>query len=278
VREHVEAAGSGSTDLRHILALEESAPDRWEAPSPVTDRPTLFGGQVAAQALLAAGLTRPPGTVPHSLHCYFLRGGLPGVPVSLHVDRLRDGRSFAARQVVALQDGAPILTAACLFHRPETSRTLRMEHDDAPPPERCHPSPRGPESENAFELREIPAEPADVAAGRLRLWIRARGAPPETPDERAAVVAFLSDLRTGTAVAVGLGGFDDVGMMVSLDHGLWLHEDPAVDRWMLMEVRTLSYAGARGHVLGTLRSEEGDLVATFTQELVIRSARARGAG
>jgi acyl-CoA thioesterase-2 len=208
----------------------------------------------------------------HSLHAYFLQGGRPGEPITISVERTRDGRSFGTREVVATQDGNVVFSAALSFHRAEPSPVLLRPMPDVPPPEECKEVSGTQSSERAVELRVVPATKADSAVGELRAWVRSGEPLPDDPVVHTAALAFMSDLRTGTAIGIGMGGLGGFAMVASLDHGLWLHEAPRADSWLLMSVETLAYAHARGLVLGSFHALDGVPVATFTQELVIRPA------
>jgi acyl-CoA thioesterase II len=256
-----------------IFDIRTSEPDVWTVPNPPVARPTVYGGQVAAQSVLAASRSVDPDRSFHSLHAYFLRSGRPAQPMTVAVDRTRDGRSFATRQVVASQDGSVILSAALSFHRQEMSADLMRMMPDVAPPESCATLDTGQSSEAAVELRGVPAESQDSPLGALRVWVRARDPLPEDPIFHAAALVFMSDLRTGTSIGVGVGGMSKFAMVASLDHAFWLHHPAHADRWLLMSVETLAYGHARGLVLGTFHSEDGDAVASFTQELVLRPSQ-----
>jgi acyl-CoA thioesterase-2 len=221
----------------------------------------------------------PEGRYPHSFHCYFLRSGRVDVPARFHVERLRDGRSFDARLVVARQDGDALFVLTTNFQVEEIS------------PEYAIPMPEevlGPESAevlaetesnplgsdtSSFELRSVPGPvraPNGEYRSALRVWARAR-----TPlgDDRLVhmcELAFVSDMRTGSATMVPLGGRLGDVQMASLDHALWYHRPVAADDWMLIDFRPLSNGSARGLVTGTIHGRDGAHAASFNQELLTR--------
>lgn len=264
-------------DLLELLALEPDGPDRWWAPNPPVGRPTVFGGQVAAQAVMAAARTVGEDRPVHSLHAAFLRGGQPGRPLALHVDRLHDGRSFATRAVVARQDDQAVFNASIAFQREEPSATILRPFPGGPGPDECKMPNRGQDAEETVEMRDVPSGPDHSPLGEVRNWVRSRRPLPDDATVHAAALVYLSDLRTGMSVALGLGGFGSIGMVASLDHAVWIHGPVRADEWLLMGTETLAYSGSRALVLGSFHTQDGRAVATFAQELVMRPAR-DGAG
>jgi acyl-CoA thioesterase-2 len=271
-------AVSAENDLEFgtLLALRAVERDVWTVPNPTVARPTVFGGQVAAQAVLASSRTVEPDRDIHSMHAYFLRSGQPGKPTTVAVERVRDGRSFSTRQVVARQDDVAIFSAALSFHRAEPSVKLTRRIPSVPPPDSCSELNSGQSSEVAVALREVPNRSEESSIGMLRVWVRARESLPDDPALHNAALVFMSDLRTGTSIGVELGGMSRFGMVASLDHAFWLHRLTRADAWLLMSVETLAYTHARGLVLGTFHSQDGAPVATFTQELVLRPREIAG--
>jgi len=230
---------------------------------------SLYGGQVAAQALRAAGATVPDDRLPHSLHGYFLRPGRVDLPVLLHVDRDRDGGSFSARHVRAVQDGKVIFSMVASFHAHEPSASY-----DAVPtrggPEPATLSPRP--SPFMVEVREV--TPTRVGDGQVRhsdsLWVRASSPLPDDPLVHACAVTYVSDLGSG------FGQVDVPNLPAggpSIDHSLWFHESIRADEWMLLELWPLKASGARGVYSGSLRSEDGRLGALLTQEMLLRDRK-----
>lgn len=251
--------------------------------------PQVFGGQVLGQALAAAAHTVEDRFV-HSLHAYFLRRGDPQAPIIYEVDRARDGMSFSARRVVAIQRGVQIFNMAASFQRPETGLEHEATMPELPGPEGLpdlaelaarlgerlpERSRRVLQSRRAFLIR--PIVPADLLAdGSLapvkRLWIRACDALPEDPLLHAALLAYVSDYELiGTAVLPHGGNAARRRLrMASLDHAMWFHRPLRVDRWMLFDFVSPSASGARGLVLGQVWGEDGALLASLAQEGLIR--------
>jgi acyl-CoA thioesterase-2 len=283
---------SALDQLVAILDLERIDETIFRGANEDARRGRLFGGQVAAQALVAAGRTVPADRAPHSLHAYFLRGGDPSHPVIYTVDPIRDGGSFTTRRVVAQQRGKAIFSMGVSFHVHETG----FDHadplpGDAPDPESL-PSwseraralgdavPREfrewLEREHAIEFRSQAGSGGLLggggADGRLRLWLRANGPLPEDPFLHRCLLAYASDMALLDAMTrrhVRGPSFRHV-MAASLDHALWFHRDVRMDDWVLYEQESPSAAGARGFARGSLYARGGRLVASVAQEGLIR--------
>jgi len=260
-----------ASTLEELLDLEELDRDLYRAHNPRRSfTPHLYGGQVAAQALRAAGLTVPEGRFPHSLHGYYLRAGEADHPTIMRVTRDRDGRSFSARHVVALQRGEAIFTASASFHIDEESGDFSGVPlpADIPQPEDIAEG-LGNE-EVLFEMRPVfgdpPPGPDEWRASR-KIWGRTRE---RLPDERvlhACGIMYFSDMSTGFAEldVVGLprGG-------TSLDHTIYFHRPTRADDWLFMELEPVSAAGARGVYRGSIHDRAGRLAATLVQENLMR--------
>ncbi len=254
--------------LDAVLELELLDRDLYRAQHGVQARArrALYGGQVAAQALRAAGSTVPEGRVPHSLHGYFLRPGQVARPVLFHVDRDRDGRSFSARHVSAVQDGEVIFSMLASFHVPEESPNFDAvaTRGVAEPPGGL--SPRG---DLLVEVREITPTRLEDEQIRYsdRLWVRSAGLLPDDRLVHACALTYLSDLGSGFG-QVDLRGLGTGGP--SIDHSIWFHEPIAADEWTLLELRPLKATSLRGVYQGTLRSHDGRLGAMIIQETLLR--------
>jgi acyl-CoA thioesterase II len=258
-------------DLASMLDLEPIDRNLFRAVHGVdaAERKSLYGGQVAAQALRAAGLTVEPDRFPHSLHGYFLRPGRPDRPVILHVDRDRDGRSFSARHVAAVQDGEVIFSMLASFHTEEPGGALdAVPRTDPPPPV----APRHTGSDGhvlLLELRDV-TPPTAEEDGLLpdRLWVRVAHSLPDDRLTQACAVAYMSDLGSGFrqlhAPGIPAGG-------PSIDHTVWFHDPVAVDDWLLLELRPAKAGGARGVYFGSLRNTDGRLGALIAQEMLLRA-------
>ncbi len=260
--------GPPARGLAALLDLEVLDRDlfRGENEAGAGARMSLYGGQVAAQALRAAGATVPPERLPHSLHGYFLRPGLVDRPVILHVDRDRDGGSFSARHVRAVQDGEVIFSMLASFHAREESGTfdaVATRGGADPATLAARPSPF------LVEVREV--TPTRIGDGQVRhsdsLWVRASSPLPDDPLVHACAVTYVSDLGSG------FGQVDVPGLPAggpSIDHSLWFHDPIRADEWMLLELWPMKASGSRGVYSGSLRSEDGRLGAVLTQEMLLR--------
>ena len=272
--------------LLELLDLEALDRDLFRAGSTEEMRGgRMFGGQVAAQALRAATLTVDAVHRPHSLHGYFLRPGDPGRPIILSVDRIRDGRSFTTRRVVALQNGEAIFSLSSSFHKVEEGGEYQLPiADDVPGPDaevEGLPAPFGRFGAMApLEIRELgPTAPDErgIYRSTRRVWIRTNGPVPDDLALRACIVTYISDMGVVMAARVpvtGQYGFPGMGMgmAASLDHSVWFHRDIRPDTWMLMDLRSISNAGARGLVQGTIHSRHGALGAAIAQEGLVRTS------
>ncbi len=251
-------------DLRSLLTLERVDRDLFRGRNAnYGPRQTLYGGQVAAQCLLAAAATVEPNRLPHSFHGYFLRAGRADLPVVLEVDRDRDGRSFSARHVVALQDGEVIFSMVTSFHEERDGATFDdAPRRDAPDPDAAPPKPWS----SLLEVREV--TPTDFLRGVFSdcVWARASTSLGDDPLLHRAALSFLSDLGTGfgqqSRSLIGRGG-------PSIDHSVWFQEDIRADDWVLVDLRPLKARSARGAYHGSIRDRHDVLGATLHQEQLL---------
>jgi acyl-CoA thioesterase-2 len=258
-------------DFSSLLALEPHGPDTFVGVSPPYGWGRIYGGQVIAQALYAAAETVPADRSVHSLHAYFILGGRLDEPVRYEVDRVRNGRSFMTRRVVARQSYGAILTLEASFHldEPGPNMTTVTAPVDVPGPEEL------PELGWGWMLqrRQVPGTPR---SGRAITWVRVDDTVGDDPVRHAVGLAFASD--TGTVSAVRAlhpkGNVDDwqpdMFMGASLDHAVWFHRPVRSDRWLLIDVRCESLTGVRGLTIGHIFDEDGSHVATVTQEALVR--------
>jgi acyl-CoA thioesterase-2 len=246
----------------------------------------VYGGQVLAQALLAAARTTDPLREAHSLHGYFLRPGNVCMPVTYGVDRARDGRSFSARRVQAYQGGMPIFSMIASFQAPSPGVEHQLRAPGGLPDPEALPSqpPPGeppavsgrPTVENFLEIRHVPAEILDTLGdhgGPARAaWIRARQQLPDDPMMHRAILAYVSDaVIAGPVLAAhGLVWGGNGTTMASLDHALWWYRAARADEWLLTVHESPTTRGARGLATGRVYSREGALLAAAAQELMIR--------
>ncbi len=280
---------ASADDLVALLDLEELDVDLFRGRQPETSLQRVFGGQVAAQALLAAARTTDPEYVAHSLHSYFLLPGDTAVPIIYDVERLRDGRSFATRRVVARQHGRPIYYLTGNFQKAEEG----FEHQDAvpdvvPPEEgidlaamfRSRGEGNTEEWERewaALDVRYVgnsrqgmPEDPSRPA--RARLWIRVNGDLGDDPLQHLAAFTYASDMTLLGSTLVPHGvHVGSPGMQVaSLDHSVWFHRPFRADRWWLYDQESPSASGGRGLAVARVFTQDGTLGATVAQEGLIR--------
>jgi acyl-CoA thioesterase-2 len=278
------------SNLLSMLDLESLGGDQYVGLSPGGTRRRLFGGHVAAQALMAAGRS-VPGVPAHSLHAYFLRPGDPNQPIEYRVERLRDGRSYAARSVSASQQGRVILQATASFHEPEN---VGLEHQRSapvvPPPAACVSwedwmAPRVAQlpvhvqeqiiRERPIEIR--PIDPIDAldpkpSGTRQSIWCRADGELPDDALLQQCVATYASDhtLLGSVLRPHGLTFLTRGVMAASLDHAIWFHRPFRMDAWILYAQETPVAFGGRGLAHGHFFDAQGTLVASVAQEGVLR--------
>ncbi|HEX9681961.1 MAG TPA: acyl-CoA thioesterase II [Acidimicrobiales bacterium] len=282
--------GRALDELVKLLSLEPIEVNIFRGLSPPDDRQRVFGGQVAGQALMAAARTLPEDNAErhlHSLHAYFLRPGDVKVPILYEVDRIRDGRSFTTRRVVAIQHGRAIFNMSASFHVPEESFDHQQPMPTTPPPdalptwlERWEPykdviaeyldRPR------PVDMRFVDAPPPPGREGpldpRQRVWLKADGDLPDDPIIHACIVAWASDmtLLDTSVLPHGLSNQDDQLMMASLDHAMWFHRPFRIDEWMLFDQMSPTASEARGFAWGHVYTSGGDLAVSVVQEGLLR--------
>ncbi|QKV94848.1 acyl-CoA thioesterase II [Streptomyces sp. NA02950] len=286
--------------LLELLDLERIERDIFRGTSDAAPMvPRVFGGQVAAQALVAAGRTVPDDRSAHSLHAYFLRPGDPGAPIVYTVDRIRDGRSFTTRRVVAVQHGQPIFHLSASFQTFEEGLEHQERMPDVPDPLSLPTArellPRykdliGPEvsermlmSRAAVDLRYVD-EPPYGSVGRPReaksqVWFRTNGKLDGVADDpllHVCLATYVSDmtLLDSVLLAHGRGGWavgDIVG--ASLDHAMWFHRPFRVDDWLLYDQESPSASGGRGLARGRIFTADGRLAVSVIQEGLMRVPR-----
>jgi acyl-CoA thioesterase-2 len=287
------AGNSAVQDLLTILDLEPLEVNLFRGRSPQVGWQRVFGGQVIGQALVAACRTVDGGRPPHSLHAYFLLAGDPNVPIIYNVDRIRDGKSFTTRRVVAVQHGHAIFSMSASFHADEPGLTHQAAMPDVPKPEDL-PSeaeikervlPLMPDPVRRYYERERPIELRPVEFGRylgqkyqearFNVWIRTTGKLPDDPAVHACVLAYASDMTLLDAALIPHGRtvFEKEIMAASLDHALWFHRPFRADDWLLYAQDSPSLSGARGFSRGLIFARDGTLVASVAQEGLVRERR-----
>ena len=269
-------------ELIALLDLERLEVNLFRGVSWKDDRPRVFGGQVAGQALVAAGRTVDAGRDVHSLHAYFLRPGDPSIPIIYEVDRIRDGKSFTTRRVVAVQHGEAIFNLAASFHLSETGLDHQFQMPEAPAPESLPradelepPSPGKLWARQPIDIRYVGGPPwqgTPSPDGRQLVWIRADGTLPDDPVLHTCVVAYASDytLLGSSLVPHGRSYFRDDIMMASLDHAMWFHRPFRADEWLLYSQASPSASGGRGLAMGAIFRRDGIHAVSVVQEGLIR--------
>jgi len=281
-------AGSAE-ELVSLLVLEQLDVDLFRGRQAATGRQRVFGGQVAAQSVMAANRSVDDVFVMHSLHSYFLRPGDPAVPIVYDVERIRDGRSFATRRVMARQHGRPIYFLTANFQQPEDgyehqNRMPEVVGPDGGVPMADLARQRGASSAeewqrewSALDVRYLgtsgmglPEDPEHPA--RAQLWIRVAGDLGDDPLSHQAAFTYASDLTLLGASLVPHGvHFGTPGLqMASLDHTVWFHRPFRADQWWLYDQVSPAAVGGRGLATASVYTEDGTLVATVAQEGLIR--------
>jgi acyl-CoA thioesterase II len=275
--------------LVKLLDLKVLDPMRFEGMSPPVGPQRVFGGQVAAQALVAAGRTVDPARSVNSLHGYFVRGGDPTEPITYEVENIRDGRSFSVRRSVAKQHGRTIFFMSASFHISESGldHAEPMPHDVPEPdqlPTMVERLARYPDRQGDFAAVPRPIDiryvgepgwvppgdrPADV---HQRVWLRIDGKLPDDPLLHACALTFASDMTLLDSVLSAHGEVWGPGGMVgaSLDHALWFHRPFRADQWFLYDCWSPTSYGARGLATGRLFTMDGRHVASAVQEGLLR--------
>lgn len=263
--------------MEQLLDLERLEVDLFRGASPPTRLQHIFGGQVAAQSLVAAARTVEPALSVHSLHGYFLRAGKPEVPVVYRVERVRDGRSFVTRRVSGIQHGQAIFTLAASFQVHEDG----LEHQDpmpvVPPPDELadvHPSREAMAELHRLEwpgwdLRDVlPPGDGPGTPARQQLWMRYCEPLPDDPVLHVCALTYASDLRL---LGASLVPHPDVAVQTaSLDHAMWFQRPFRADGWLLYDQMSPSAQGARGLAEGFIYSRDGRLCVTVIQEGLMR--------
>ena len=274
--------------LLRLLELERLEVNIFRGASRDIGSPQVYGGQVLGQALQAAYATVDGGRVVHSLHAYFLRRGDFNAPIVYFVDRSRDGHSFTSRRVTAIQHGEQIFNCSASFQLPEAGLEHQLAMPEVPPPEQLpesllpgsefleglSPRLRQFVHERPIEFRAVPASATATLTGTPRqyLWIRTVDRLPDDDRLHQCLLAYASDFHLlGTALArhahrIAMGRL----MIASIDHAMWFHRPVRMDDWLLYAADSPSASGARGFTRGSLFARGGSLVASTTQEGLIR--------
>lgn len=262
-----------------ILDLETLDANLYRGQSPPTDRQRVFGGQVAGQALVAAGRTVEEPRHVHSLHAYFVRPGDPTWPIIYEVERVRDGRSFTTRRVVATQRGREIFLLSASFHRRETGLDHQRAMPDVPDPDALAEADveddisRAIARHSAIELHGVAAAaPGGGDAGQAgrQVWFRTQEELPEDPLVHVCAAAYASDLTLLTTALLPHHIATSEVQLASLDHAMWFHRPFRADDWLLYDMHSPSATGGRGLSMGHIFTRAGDLVVSVVQEGLMR--------
>ena len=269
------------------LDLEQIDANLFRGMSTNMGTPRVFGGQVIGQALIAA--LRTADTPCHSLHGYFLRPGDPNLPIIYEVDRIRDGKSFTTRRIVAIQKGEAIFSMAASFQRLEEGLSFHCEMPDVPPPESCYgdedliDDPEMVEHMKAMRMNRpieirrvepnsfVKPKPTDPVQ---HLWLRSKQALPDMPAIHQCILAYASDMGLLSTSALPHGQSFFTGLQsASLDHAMWFHREFRADEWVLFAMDSPTARRSRGFNRGKMFTQDGRLIASVAQEGLIREPR-----
>jgi acyl-CoA thioesterase-2 len=272
-----------------LLDLERIEENIFRGVSPAESPVRVFGGQVAGQALIAAGRTVPPQRRVHSLHAYFIRGGDPSIPIVYEVDRVRDGRSFTTRRVTAIQHGKAIFALSASFQIDEPGIDHAESMPDVPAPETlptyaeqaatlARKTGQAVRLPRPIDIRYV-TEPAWISRdsgpreARNQVWMRADGVLPDDQLLHVCVLTYCSDMTLLDSVLARHGVYWGDVNGASLDHALWFHRPFRADEWFLYDAASPTAHGARGLATGRFFTQSGDYVATVVQEGLLRVIR-----
>jgi acyl-CoA thioesterase-2 len=289
LRTKMPDSGNATRELLDLIRLEQLEVNLFRGASRDIGTSRVFGGQVLAQSVHAASMTVENCMI-HSMHAYFLRAGDHEAPIVYNVDRSRDGRSFSARRVVAIQHGRPIFTMAASFHADEEGLEHQFEIPDVPGPDDIGPPHVMTEEQlrnipvdlqrwynrwGPFEFRPVqnldPNNPVPQPPFK-QVWFRLADRIDENQVMHRSLLAYASDFHlVGTATLPhGLSYVSGNLMMASLDHAMWFHLPVQVDDWLLYVCDSPRMGGGRGLARGSIYNQAGELVASTAQEGVIR--------
>jgi len=276
-------------ELLPVIDLEQIEDNIFRGPSHDIGSGRVFGGQVLSQALHAAMLTVPDERKMHSMHAYFILAGDMEAPIVYDVDRTRDGGSFTTRRVRAIQHGREIFVTSISFHRIEEGLSHQVEMPSITPPDELLSDQdmlqkfgdNMPESiKRMVRPRPILFKPTDPSIyfrqekiePQQDIWFKASGDVPADQRIHRRILAYATDYNLLASAILphrDQVGFKDL-MMASLDHALWIHQDIAIDKWLLFHLDSPWAGGGRGFARGSIFTEDGVLVASLVQEGLIR--------
>jgi len=274
-----DASDPGQASFEQMMALEQHGPDTYVGVGPRYPWGGLYGGQIVAQSLRAAGLTVDEQFLPHSLHAYFIRPGDHTEPIRFEVDRIRNGRSFVTRRVVARQSIGAIFNLAASFQVVEDEADVQVRTLD---PGVGSPDDHASDGwSHVFDRRPV-GDMRLGKEGRSQAWLRMTEPVADDPLLRACALSYVSDdLPTDGAIALHPdrhllredGDWDRTFMNASLDHAIWFHRPIDPGEWHLHEFRGHNLTGARGLAIGEIIGLDGTHAATVTQEVLLRRVR-----
>jgi acyl-CoA thioesterase II len=287
----VDDGNTQAAALMSVLALEERETDLFVGKTPDTTMQRIFGGQVAGQALMAAALTLPEGRGVHSLHSYFLRPGDPNEEIRYAVERMRDGRTFSTRRVVAWQRrGERDVAIFALTADASAGEAAYAEHSlpmpDVPAPESLPTfmellAARGEGARAAMSIGQAVEQrmlehpfdrpPKTHPNTKSWAWMRVAGRLPDDQAVHAAALTFASDLSLLGAGTARMGGGWGRTAGSSLDHAVWFHQPLRVDEWFLYETDSPVASHGRALCFGQIWALDGTHIATVTQQGLIRA-------
>jgi acyl-CoA thioesterase-2 len=275
-------------DLVDVLNLKRLSETTYVGRTQWMPHGRVFGGQVLSQSLIAAIDSVPAGRSVHSLHSYFLRPGDISKEITFEVENLRDGKSFSARRVKALQDDLPIFVLSCSFQEPAKG-VAHQEHmpENLPDPMSLpsasdllskfdHPATNYWSKARPFDLRHVTdpvyLRPAKEQIANQLIWFRAISPLPLEERIQTAALAYASDYTILESVLKkhGLSWAHPGLNTASLDHAIWFHEKPSVNDWMLYVQHSPAAQSGRGLALGSIFSQDGKLLASIAQEGMVR--------
>jgi acyl-CoA thioesterase-2 len=267
-------------DLSRLFDLESHGADTFVGIGPQYPWGGLYGGQIVAQALRAAASTVETDLEVHSLRSYFIRRGDHTEPIRFEVDRVRDGRSFSTRRVIARQSVGAILNLEASFQRPELSIDLQTVTMDVgvPHPDSLQSEPFTPSADRRFVPPNWSSSNHGVDAGRTLAWMKVNAALGDDQLLHRCWLAYLSDDLPTDAVQRATGISDEGRFAASLDHTMWFHRPVRADDWHLQDFTCHGYVGGRGLAIGHIFGADGVHVATVAQEVLMRGQRDQQTG
>lgn len=275
-------------NLLRLLDLKSVGPDEFIGAASHEPHVRAFGGQVAAQALVAGGRTVEASRRPNSLHCYFLRPGLPSQEIEYRVEKVRDGRSFSVRQVKAIQNGKTILEMSASFHISENGLTHAAPPPDVTPPAELQAfetrfagrdetdMTRWFIRARPFDIRYVNVSPFDYSKpgspAEQDVWVKTIDALTDDSLLHYGIFTYISDLTILDSILLhhGIRWTDEAVLGASLDHAIWFHQPFRMDEWLLLDQESPVTFGGRGLAQGRVWTEDGRLVASVAQEALTR--------